>query len=227
MLTKELLSEAISAMNRIMEHPIANFFLEPVIPEPDSGITITDQIGLNIVYDKLKSHQYKSLYEWESDVEIVFYNVEQYYSPNSIAGCVAQEMRRIFNRERRFAMKCSVSLWTNRLTNLRSKLADLVHDAPNRVANQMPNYSKGETPNYHQLQLTGHEVQSFQLAFEAIQTEDEKNEIISIIKRVQPGLLVKSGNITLNQRLLSDESIAEIKNYMKECLNQKGIRFLE
>ena len=227
MFTKTLFSEAISSMKRLMNHPISNFFLDPVIPEPESGVEIANQIGLNDILGKLQNFQYKYIYEWMSDVETVFYNVEVYYSENSIAGCVAQEMRKIFNKERLFMMSYSVTLWTFRLTVLRSKLAELVHDSPHRVSSQMPRFAKVDTPNPRQLRFTSHEIQSFQIAFESIRTEQDKSGITSIINRTQPNIISKSANITLNQRLLSDESLIEIRNYLKECLRKNGLTYLE
>ena len=227
MFTKALFSEAISTMNKLMSHPISSFFIEPVIPEPDSGIEIPNQIGLSNILDKLKCSQYKNVYEWECDVETVFYNVERYYSENSIAGCVAQEMRRIFNKERLFIMSYSLSLWMLRLTSLRSKLADIVHASPNRVSTKMPRYVRVDIADQHQLRFTSHEIQSFQIAFEALNSKKEKNDIMEIIKRTQPNILAKSTNVTLNQKLLSDESLLEIRRYMKESLYKKGLHYLE
>ncbi|OHT15854.1 Bromodomain containing protein [Tritrichomonas foetus] len=225
--TKKILEQAIKAMEKLIKRPISSLFHEPLkgVNVEQSGIT--NRIGLKTILNRLKEGFYHDTYLWLCDVETVFHNVELYYSDVSFEACMAREMRKLFNKERRFLMQYSSSLWTTNMHALRVKLVKYIHAAPSKLKSQIPQIAFAELPKPRQLKFTSHDIQCFQLASEMIENDTENEGLVRVINQSQPDAFQNVTPVSLNIGQLSDATLKSLKEYMSECLRKRNLSYPE
>lgn len=224
--TPELLQQAKKAMENLSIHPISQQFEDP-ITDINENVVLKNPISLKIIRDRLKSNYYTDTYQWLCDVETVFHNFEINYTETSLEATLAREMRKIFNKERRFLMKYSYSLWTTNMHALRVKLVKCVHLAPSKLKTHIPLFTFVELPKPRQLSFSSHDIQSFQLASEMLVSEEEKKGLYDIINESQPDAFQNVNNLSLNIGHLTDQTLRSLRDYIATCLAKRNISYLE
>ena len=219
-------AKAIKAMERLIKHPISKMFQEPLKVDNDSLFELKP-IGLNIILKNLTSDYYQDTYDWLCDVETVFHNVEVYHTDVSFEACIAREMRKIFNKERRFLMQYSSSLWTSNMHALRVKLVKYIHTAPTKLKSQIPSIAFVELPKPRNLKFNFHDIQCFQLAIEMIDSPEEKEGLVRVINESQPDAFQNVTPVSLNIGQLTDATLESLKKYISECLKKRNISYPE
>lgn len=224
--TPELLQQAKKAMQNLKIHPISQQFEDP-LTEINEDVVIKNPIGLKTIRERLETNYYTDTYPWLCDVETVFHNFELNFTETSLEATLAREMRKIFNKERRFLMKYSYSLWTTNMHALRVRLVKCVHLAPNKLRTHIPTFAFVELPKPRQLSFSSHEIQAFQLASEMIESEEEKKGLYDIIIESQPDAFQNMTKLSLNIGLLSDKTLRLLRDYMITCLAKRNISYPE
>lgn len=224
--TPNLLKKAIKAMDNLSNHPISRHFEEP-LTESSENYTVKNHIGLKIIRERLNSNFYTDTYEWLCDVETVFHNTELVYTETSLEATLAREMRKIFNKERRFLMQYSCSLWTTNMHALRVKLVKYIHTAPNKLKSQIPKFAFVELPKPRQLSFTSHDIQSFQIASEMLETGEERKGLTKIINESQPDAFQNVYQVSLNIGQLNDKTLRSLRDYITTCLAKRNIQYPE
>lgn len=224
--TPELLQKSIKAMDNLIEHPISYIFICP-LTDSDDNVINNDSVTLLSIKNRLQNNYYQDTYSWLCDVETVFHNVEDTYSELSLEASLSREMRKIFNKERRFLMQYSNSLWSNNMHALRVKLVTLIHSAPNKVKSQIPQFAFVELPKPRHLSFTAHEIQCFQIALEMLEGEEEQSGLANIINRLQPDAFQNVTPVSLNIGQLSDSTLRALRDYMINCLKKRNLKYPE
>ena len=215
-------------MERVMAHPITLMFHDRIAPsEEEDEYRPVKSIGFNDILQGLKNHEYKEMQEWLEDVEIVCHNIEEWYSENSFEAVSAREVRRRFNKERSQMHSLSRSAWVWAMQKQRIRVAKLISMAPQKLKTMIPQISGVELPPKRQLKYTDHEIQTFLLAMEELDTQEEFDGLTAIIDEAQPGALKVPSVVNFTYGQLSDTTLDRVKDYVEKCLARKGRRMMK
>ena len=231
---EKIRKEALDVLDRLLEHPLANQFIDPIQPnENDTEFDkiVTNQQDLTSIKARLTNKEYMSTAKFYDDMESVWVSTEQYYStdPHLSALCVvAAECRRTFNKLKRSIDVLSMGTWCSELFRLKSKIIDTMNQPPNK----MKQYSSSSSTNSNHSQkqtlnlLSEKEIQNFITASEMM-NEDEQNEIIRIISEIDPEIDETSSEIHLDITKMSLNSIYAVHDFMKSTLEKRGQKYPE
>lgn len=214
MFTEARYSEAKAVMKRIMEHPVAKFFYEPLHSEEDDPLNLTNPSGFREIVDKLDNKSYTSVTEWYNDIETLCHNIEEYYSETSFEAVCAAEVRRIFTKEKCKAQQVSKAGWIYAIQKQRLKLARARRTAPTKVRVAIPTIASVDLPVPRTLPYTEHERQEFLLGLEEMNDTSDAAAIAELIDESQPGVINTPSTVSLAFGQLTDTTLEKIRNYV-------------
>ena len=191
--TDKIFQEAIKSTNALLEHPISN------VTKTNYDYPLT----FDIVLQKLKSHSYKYVYLWEFDIETVIWLFEKDHLENTFVRHAAKELRKIFNKERKFLAVYSYFIWLRYFDYFRNKLKEIVYRTTDPKRNSL-----NEINSYKNVE---HEAQILIIGLEALETDEEKNGLLKLLEDPK------------NQQSLSKDAFETAKTYIRTCLSKKGL----
>ena len=217
-------ADALQVMKRVMSHPITQMFHERIPPgDEEDDYSPAKAIGFVDVVRSLRNHEYQTMQEWLQDVETVCHNMEECYSEDSFQAVSAREVRRRFNKEREKMRHLSRACWACAMQRQRIRFAKLTIAPPPKLKSTMvQQMSVNELPKKRQLKYTDHEIQSFLLAMEELDTKEEFDGLNEIIQKEQPGALHVPALLSFTFGQLGDSTLDRVHDYVKACLERKG-----
>lgn len=222
---------AVSIMDRIMKHPIANDYIEPILPgdgtESEYFEKIKNPQDLSSIRQRLIDGRYQTLQNWLDDVETVWKNAELYHGPQSHYASISQQCRKIFDKEKRALDVLSMGTWCGEVYRLRSRVYDLMGQPPTRVKQYASSLGSSHTMKQNMPLLTEREVQNFIAASEMLQMEEDHAEMIRIIDEMQPEIDPGKEELWLDVTKLSLPTIYALREYMRNSLEKRGQKYPE
>jgi hypothetical protein len=202
--------EALAVMERVMRHPIAITFHDPISPEdcPDADLS---PIGLTTVCERLRAAHYRTVHSWLADVETVIHNYEL-SSSNPFELAAASEVRRCFTKERAKMHRRTASFWLLSVANSRARMAWLNTHVPPKLRAHMVPLAIVDVPKLQYFPMSEHEIQETLNGTELLRAEQVGGLAGAI---AAPGAAITSAAV--------DESNAQkIKEYIDACVSGKG-----
>ena len=231
MFNDELRQKAINIMDNLMKHPSSAFFSDEIIPGVDTEADYLDYVknpqDLKTIKKRLENKEYKTLAEWMTDVETVWNNAEIYNGSDSYFSVLSKEMRYQFEKERRVFCSTNVSSWTSEIYRLRVKMEDLIQHSPRNVYQKIPGAFLMNLPNEKIIKISEHEIQCLKIALETLSGKTTSKEIMRIIREKQPKVEPLISQPTLDFGVLEKPTIEAIKEYVKQALEDKGLKYPE
>jgi hypothetical protein len=213
-------SHALRAMEALMAHPITFTFHEPIQASDTPDGQASGLIGFSIIQRRLEGHFYPSLVAWMTDVENVIQDYES-ASTNDFELTAARETRRLFNRVRSQLAPANGAHWARTVRHLRTRLDVLANSSPERFPLAAP-VGGVDLPKSREMNLTGHELQRFMNATEALLTPEEREEIVRLVAAAQPEI-VTGGMIPAKKvGLLSAKTLVMVRDHLQELLARRG-----
>lgn len=209
--TEELFQMAIDSTNNLLQHPISNIF----------KINFCPTTTLETVLQNLKLRLYKDVYTWEFDIENAIWAIEKEYPQNIYVGYAAKELRKIFNKERKFLAEYSTIIWLRYFDHLKNKLSDIVyssiHETRKKKSQNIIDSSKLDV-----FTNIEHETQLLIIGLETLETDENKNEVIELVKKIEKCDGDENNKLNHHQ-ILSNDSFETMKVYINSCISKKGL----
>lgn len=126
------LSYCIKITEKLKAIPLSTFFLQPVdlTQAPDYLKTIPKPMDLGTVSKKLESHQYATVNEWKSDVNLIWKNAKTYNPENTFCYMFADELHRRFKEMSDHIPKTKDEEWVLKLNKCHTKFQKILHAKP-------------------------------------------------------------------------------------------------
>lgn len=224
-----LRKRAIAVMDRIMDHPSAHPFIS--IPESvnENGLVM----DLSSIKFRLQENKYPKLQAWLSDVEQCWTNAETKSAENPNDKTAAQEFilaeqnRRLFDKEKRAIDILSSNNWGNEVVRLRSRLADVMDEPPPKIKPFVASLLSVKTVKTSPALASESDLRAFVAASEKMDTEEENNEMLRIITEMQPELLEGTTNNNFDVSKLNAATLSALTAYVKAELTKRGEKYPE
>ena len=229
MMNELLRKRAIAIMNRLMGHPSAS----PFISMPDSMNDNGMVMDLSSIKDRLQEHKYPKLQSWLTDVEQCWINAETKNAENPNDKKTSQELvlaeqnRRLFEKEKRTIDILSANNWGNEVIRLKGRITDIMSTPPPKIKQFASPLLNNKVAKPAATPLSEQELKCFVEASGKMDTEEENAEIIRIIKEMQPDLLDESSDNWLDVSKLNPATLNALRCYVKSELEKKGEKYPE
>jgi hypothetical protein len=109
----------------------------------------------------------------------------------------------------------SSSQWALLVGKLRLSLFQL-DSAPSQVG------ARPESPKPRAPSLTSYEIQCFMNATDALATPEECDRILKIVCAMQPQAVL-SGAQSMSYQILNEPTLVRLRDYVRQCLNRRGL----
>ncbi|KAH0792165.1 Bromodomain containing protein [Histomonas meleagridis] len=228
---EKIRKEALNVVDKLLEHPLANIFIDPI--QPNEGDTefekiVTNPQDLTSIKNRLINNEYTSISKFYDDMESVWVSTEQYYSTDPHLMVIAADCRKTFNKLKRSIDVLSMGTWCTELFRLKNKAIEIMNQPPNK----MKQYSSSSSSNSNHTQkqtlslLSEREIQNFITASEMM-NEEEQNEIVKIISEIDPEVDPSKPEINLNVTKMNLSAIYAVRDFMKNALEKRGQKYPE
>lgn len=209
-----LRKQAITIMNRLMEHPSTTPFLnsDPSDPEP---------ISLLLVKEKLEKNQYSVLKEWIDDVDATWSHISKsIISQKSQKGSenilyLVEANKKLFEKEKNSISILTPTQWGSEICRLRSYISSKLTQPPPKIKPHAAVFgtSRYAKPDIHF--VSEKEFEDLIQATAQLKSDKDNDALLKIIQEKQPEILTSSNNTKIDVAKLSGETIEAIQNYIK------------
>ena len=131
-------NKCLQIIERLAEKDISSVFLKMVDPiadgVPDYPKYIQNPMALNEVKSKLTSNSYKTVKDFEDDVELIWSNARTFNGVNSPVDCMAQECARIFRKKMKKLPANKEQEWTLKIQKIVKQFEKAVMNPPIELA---------------------------------------------------------------------------------------------
>lgn len=202
----------------IDNHPGSSMFSKPV----DETVlnyyrVISNPQDLGTILKRLNDNVYKSISEWEEDVNTVWSNAEKYNGKNSFVNLLAEHLSREFQHYKKKLDIMDPRVWTNYVYELQNEFEETIEQCPKSLGNIIKNVSLHNLPNF-----TAKEMTNFLKASEMVNTKENIEKIEKIIKKNEPNLKLFNDVNILDVNSLSPCTLHKIRDYYRVQLTKSG-----
>ncbi|OHT09741.1 Bromodomain containing protein [Tritrichomonas foetus] len=229
-LNEFLKNEAINAMNRILAHPISTKFRIPITPEnaPEHYFEkVKNPTDLNTIKTKIQDGRISTIQQWFEEMDHVWGNIELFYGKESPFSIAANEIKRLFNKERKKLVGMTIGTWCGHVYEMRTVITDLMNQPPSKVKQFADTLGAARSMKPNQQVMNERELQSFIKATEMMTSEEDQKELIKIITEQQPDLDCGNSELFIDVSKLNRNTVKIIKDYIKESLEKNGKKYPE
>lgn len=179
---------------------------------------------LGNIYKNLREGQYKTVVQWESDINLVWSNAETFNGPESTIGNMAKFLKKKFDRLKRPLENLTTTGWTKHLYQLRKKMDLMLLVCPESLRSIVPKNIE-HLATTMQSQFNAKEIANLIKASTIIQTPKDIEQISAILMRNEPALNVNVDNLIVDLDNLSTNTLHEVRSYYKKQLIEQGLPY--
>lgn len=212
----------------LRKSPAASVFNEPVDPKkqniPNYYKKIRNPQDLGTIYGRLQRKEYKSVVQWEKDIDLVWMNAETYNGKDSYIAFMAKHMKKKFERLKKPLDNRSVSGWTKHIYQLREKFDSMLSVCPPSLQSIVPRNLDSACAAF-QTPFNAKEISNLIKASEMVNTQKDIDQVSAILKKNDPPVDTNTEDLVVDINTLSNSTLHEISAYYRKQLIEQGLPY--
>lgn len=233
-LDPELQRICLEITRKLRQYPAAKLFNDPVDPKkdnvPDYFKKIKNPQDLGSIYQRLEAGEYKSLAQWEHDINTVWSNAEIYHGGRGTPAdtcipviCAARYMSSRFKSLKKSLMTHSVDGWAKHLYDLGKEFDHLLSTCPPGLQAVIPKSLDDTTSTL--MKFSARDIANLMKASEMVNQPTDIEQIAAILKKNEPQMNIGEEDLVLDVNSLSLPTLHEIRAYYKKQLMDQGLPY--
>ena len=222
-MSPEQLKICIEITEKLRKMPAALFFNEPVDKVPGYYKKIKNPQDLGTIYGRLTRGEYKSVANWEKDIETVWSNAGTYNGKDSYIFMLAEHMAKEFRRLKKPLELFTVAGWSKSIYTLREKFDQILALCPPSLQSIVPRNLDNLLPTMQN--FNSKEISNFIKASEMCQTPKEIEQVVAILKKNDPPILSNEDDLIIDINSLSSSTLHEIRAFYRKELIEQGLPY--
>ena len=170
----------------LRKSPAASVFNEPVDPKkqsiPDYYKKIRNPQDLGTIYGRLQRKEYKSVGQWEKDINLIWMNAETYNGKDSYIAFMANHMKKKLERLKKPLDRRNISGWTKNIYQLREKFDSMLASCPPSLQLIAPRDLNSASAIFHS-SFTYQNISDLMKVSEMIKTQNNIDQVSEIIQK--------------------------------------------
>ncbi|KAK8894652.1 hypothetical protein M9Y10_023089 [Tritrichomonas musculus] len=227
-LSKEQQKQCLYITSELRNSPAASVFNEPVDPRkqniPNYYKKIRNPQDLGTIYGRLQRGEYKTVVQWEKDIDLVWMNAETYNGKDSYIAYMAKHMKKKFERLKKPLDNCSVSGWTKHIYQLREKFDKMLSVCPPSLQSIVPRNLESASAAF-QTPFNAKETANLIKASTMVKTQKDIDQITAILRRNESQVDTNTENLVVDINNLSNNTLHEISAYYRKQLIEQGLPY--
>lgn len=220
---------AIKIMENLMEHPITKLFHDFKSVESYNRLS-QNFFCLSSIKTRLQNNEISNIKEWMNQVELCWSNTYNFQGKNAkYHSIVSTECKKIFEKLTKGINLNSLDKWCSNVYRLQSLQLSFARKPPRKlypIANHLDSYK--QIDNKKIIPLSNAEIKAFMKAQNMIKSEKILNDLVKIIKELQPEyILPNSTQLWLDLTKLDIKTVRALRNCLKAGLEKQGDKYPE
>ena len=214
-------SECLELINKLLSHPIVQYFNDRIIPEVknDENITIT----FVMVKDKLVDNKYSTFSQWEKEVLTIFSACKSYFESEPTKQTIINSVSELFSKYMISLSKFRMNKWANAVSGYQRTLEMLFSNPPPIVSahSEIP----ADLANFDEKSLSEDEINVFVRVSQYLQSPEDSRAIASIIQKCQPELEFIDKDTKIDVSDLSTQTLTSLRGFFAQRLAQMNLKY--
>ena len=214
----------VDIMDKLMAHPCAAMFLNPVDPENDDApnyhAIVKHPIDLTHIYKKLSGNEYTSITQWDKDMNLIWNNAEKFYNKGSMPAILAGELKHHYDKEYQRIKLLKLPTWSRVVFGFKAKLEDLFENIP-PVVGAMCQFSDGDQTK----PFSEEELSIFIRMCLYLQNTQDSQKMAQIIQYYQPDCKIEKGTFEIDVNDLAVPTLHALRDFVTFRLAEMNILY--
>ena len=216
--TPKLYNQCLKITEELMKNQIAVDFIEPVDPVKDGAPNYFEVIKnpqcFSSITKKLNEKQYKYVFEWKRDIQLIFSNCFLYNGYNSAYSTAAYSLENQFHRLCKTIPFSDTPIeWFNRINKMTKKIANLMAHPPTLDKQELK-------PAPEIRSMSTKDLQRLSRATLSLTTGNDTLQLIQLLNSFGASITPKGGELFINLHSLSPIALQAMSTFVHERFSE-------
>lgn len=212
-------------VDELLKRPCAKPFIKPIPTDDEdySGyyVKIKKPMYFSKVQEKLLTGSYKSINEWEKDINSIFTNTDRFFGKDSCMSYMANEVRKHFDKLMNEGIPDKPRDWVAEVNELQRKIDEVIKSTPPELSK----FWKHEIKIKALPQMKNDEIRDLVNASKLLTGKEDARAMFSLIHQMNPEINAFSEDVTLDLDTLSNKTHYALQWYIQKRLDEDGVQY--
>ncbi|OHS96112.1 Bromodomain containing protein [Tritrichomonas foetus] len=212
---------------KLRKSPAASVFNEPVDPKkqniPNYYKKIRNPQDLGTIFGRLQRGEYKSVLQWEKDIDTVWLNAETYNGKDSLIAYMAHHMSKRFQHLKKPLDLHNVSGWAKHVYSLREKFDSMLVKCPPSLQSIVPRNLDNSLPLL--ATFNSKEMANLMKASEMVKSPKDIEQVAAILRKNDPPIDTTDEDLVVDLNSLTPSTLHEIRTFYRKQLIEQGLPY--